>query len=475
LNHAACTFTTTPATQPNIPHLNRVEHYLNRINEGSDVNAFISIFGQEAKDKARELDRRNAVSDDRSPAAMVIAVKDNIHIAGHRTTCGSKLLANFVSPYHATVIEKLIAADAIFIGKTNMDEFAMGSSNETSYFGPVKNPHDLTRVPGGSSGGSAAAVAAGMACAALGSDTGGSVRQPAALCGVVGLKPTYGRVSRYGLVAFASSLDQIGVITRTVADNAIILQTIAGQDPLDATSAAEPVPNYLEQYRNPAEGMRIGIPAEFFGEGIQSEVNACIQKCVAKLQEFGVRPVEISLPHSGHAIATYYIIAAAEASSNLARFDGAHFGYRSRGARTLDEMYRQTRTEGFGDEVKRRIMLGTFVLSSGYYEAYYRRAQKVRTLITRDFTDAFSRCDCLLTPTSPTTAFRLGERMNDPLSMYLSDIFTVSANLAGIPALSLPCGFDSNGLPVGVQLMASPFAESTLYQIGHLIEQICQS
>ncbi|MFZ5519342.1 MAG: Asp-tRNA(Asn)/Glu-tRNA(Gln) amidotransferase subunit GatA [Candidatus Zhuqueibacterota bacterium] len=475
LNHAKCTFTATPNFQPNTPYLNRVEHYLNRINEGRDLNAFISIFGQEAKDKARELDHRNAVSDASLPVGMVIAVKDNIHIAGHRTTCGSKMLAHFVSPYYATVIEKLDAAGAIFIGKTNMDEFAMGSSNETSCFGPVKNPHDVTRVPGGSSGGSAAAVAAGMARAALGSDTGGSVRQPAALCGVVGLKPTYGRISRYGLVAFASSLDQIGVITQTIADNAMILQTIAGHDPRDATSADAPVPDYPEQCRVQAEGMTIGIPVEFFGPGIQADVRVCVQRCAAKLHDFGLRPMEISLPQSCHAIATYYIIATAEASSNLARFDGARFGHRSRDARTLDDMYVRSRTEGFGDEVKRRIMLGTFVLSSGYYEAYYRRAQNARTLIKRDFDAAFRRCDCILTPTSPSTAFQLGEKMNDPLAMYLSDIFTVSANLAGIPALSLPCGFDSNGLPIGVQLMAPPFGESTLYRIGQIIEQICQS
>ena len=460
--------------KPGTTHFQIVEKYLTTINEGRNLNAFISIFGQEAKSKALEIDNKRSVDGASKYAGLVIAVKDNINIAGHKTTCGSKILSDFISPYDATVIQKLKDVDAIFIGKTNMDEFAMGSSNETSFFGPVKNPHDLTRVPGGSSGGSAAAVAAGLARAALGSDTGGSVRQPAALCGVVGLKPTYGRVSRFGLVAFASSLDQIGPITKSVQDCAAILEIIAGHDPKDSTSADIPVPKYSQQLTHLIDTLKIGIPVEFFGNGVNPAVKERVENCLAILTNLGAKLIEISLPHSEYAIASYYIIANAEACSNLARYDGAQFGHRSLSGSNLDEMYIKTRSEGFGEEVKRRILLGTFVLSTGYYDAYYRRAQKARTLIKQDFDAAFQQCDCILTPTSPTTAFRLGEKIKNPLTMYLSDIFTVSANLAGIPAMSLPCGLDSIGLPIGVQLMAPHFCESTLFQIGQTLEQQLQ-
>ncbi len=448
-----------------------VDNYLTAIDEGKSLNAFISIFGREAKSKAQKLDRKISVKTAPKLGGKVIAVKDNINIAGHKTTCASKILSDFISPYDATVIQKLKLCDAIFIGKTNMDEFAMGSSNETSYFGPVKNPHDVSRVPGGSSGGSAAAVAAGMTWAALGSDTGGSVRQPASFCGVVGLKPTYGRVSRYGLVAFASSLDQIGPIAKNVSDCAVLLKIIAGHDPSDATSANIPVTDYSQHLGRPIAAMKIGIPIEYFGEGTAPHVKKSVEHCISILKNQGVEVIEISLPRTEYAIATYYIIATAEASSNLARYDGVRFGHRSQTSTSLEETYIKSRREGFGEEVKRRIMLGTFVLSTGYYDAYYRRAQQFRTLIRQDFESAFQQCDCILTPTSPTTAFHFGEKIKDPLTMYLSDIFTVSANLAGIPAISIPCGFDENGLPIGAQLMAAHFRESLLFQIGHALEQ----
>jgi len=406
-----------------------------------------------------------------------VLIKDNICVRGVPTTCASKILAGFHPPYDATVVERLKKAGAILLGMANMDEFAFGSSCEHSCYGPTMNPWDLARVPGGSSGGSAAAVAASLTPLALGSDTGGSIRQPAAFCGVVGLKPTYGRVSRYGLIAFASSLDQIGPLTRTVGDAALLLQTIAGFDPRDSTSANLPVPNYLEAIKKGVKGLRVGCPREYFlgkdyeVEGFDPEVKEAFLKARKKCEELGMIVTDVSLPHTEYAIPTYYVVATAEASSNLARFDGVQYGYRSGNGQTLLEMYSRTRGEGFGPEAKRRIILGTFVLSSGYYDAYYGHALKVRTLIKRDFDRVFEQVDCLLTPTTPTPAFRLGEKLADPLTMYLSDIFTISVNLAGMPGLSLPCGFSTSGLPIGMQLIAKPFAEETLFRVGHAYEQ----
>ncbi len=447
------------------------QHYLHRIKNNDQFNAFITLCPDRSLQKAAEVDTRLRNQSAGKLAGLIIAVKDNICLKGERTTCGSQILSNYTSPYSATVIDRLEQADAIIIGKTNMDEFGMGSSNEYSWFGPVKNPHALDRVAGGSSGGSAAAVAADLALAALGSDTGGSVRQPAAFCGVVGLKPTYGRVSRFGLVAFASSLDQIGIITRTVPDAALLLETIAGHDPRDATSAPLPVPNYSSYCSRPIAGLTIGRPIEYFGPGLDPAIRARIDLCCQLLEQCGATIIELSLPHTSYAIACYYILACAEAASNLARFDGVRFGYRSPQALDLDEMYYQTRSEGFGPEVKRRIMLGNFVLSSGYYDRYYQTAQQVRSLIKQDFEAAFEICHCLLAPITATPAFRLGEKLTDPLTMYLSDIYTVSANLAGIPSMSLPAGFDPQGLPIGVQLMAKPFDEPTLFQVGANLER----
>ncbi len=400
-----------------------------------------------------------------------VLVKDNICVEGIPTTCASKLLAGFRPPYDATVVERLKKAGAILVGMANMDEFAFGSSCEHSCYGPTRNPWDPGRVPGGSSGGSAAAVAAGMVPLALGSDTGGSIRQPAALCGVVGLKPTYGRVSRYGLIAFASSLDQIGPLARNSADCAAFLRAIAGFDPRDSTSGDIPVPDYSKEMETGIKGLRLGIPKEYFVSGLDTEVKRSLDQALAQMKELGATVTEVSLPHTEYAIPTYYIVATAEASSNLARFDGVQYGLRSREGKTLLEMYTRTREEGFGPEAKRRIILGTFVLSSGYYEAYYGYALKVRTLIKRDFDRAFEAVDCLITPTSPTPAFRLGEKLQDPLTMYLSDIYTISVNLAGIPALSVPCGFTRAGLPIGMQLIAKPFAEETLFRAAHAYEQ----
>ena len=396
-----------------------------------------------------------------------IAVKDNLCVVGMQTSCGSKILGDYHPPYNATVIQRLIDAGAVIIGKTNCDEFAMGSSNENSAFGPVKNPWDITRVSGGSSGGSAAAVAAGIVPFALGSDTGGSVRQPASLCGIIGLKPTYGRNSRYGLVAFASSLDQVGVFAREVSDVASVLGVIAGRDPHDATTADVPVPNYLDALNGDVRGLRLGFPSTLFGKGLSEEVGKSVKDVVDIYRELGAEIVEVELPHAGYAIAVYYIIATAEASSNLARFDGVRYGFRAEDAPELRQMYRKTREEGFGPEVKRRIMLGTYVLSAGYYDAYYRKAQQVRTLIKNDFLSAFTRCDALITPTSPTTAFAIGEKVDDPLAMYLNDIYTVTANLAGIPGLSVPCGLSQERLPIGFQLLGPNWSEPTLLQLAH--------
>lgn len=423
------------------------------------LNAFLAI------DREGALQR--AENSSGPLAGISVAVKDNLCVIGMQTSCGSRILGDYHPPYNATVIQRLIDAGAIIIGKTNCDEFAMGSSNENSAFGPVKNPWDVTRVSGGSSGGSAAAVAAGIVPVALGSDTGGSVRQPASLCGVLGLKPTYGRNSRYGLVAFASSLDQVGVFAREVADVARVLGVIAGRDSHDATTADTPVPNYLESLTGNLKGLRVGFPTALFGKGLDDEVGKSVKAVVDVYRELGAEIVDIELPHAGYAIAVYYIIATAEASSNLARFDGVRYGFRAEEAPELRQMYRKTREEGFGPEVKRRIMLGTYVLSAGYYDAYYRKAQQVRTLIKNDFLTAFKQCDAIITPTSPTPAFAIGEKVNDPLAMYLNDIYTVTANLAGVPGLSVPCGLSSSRLPIGFQLLGPYWSESTLLQLAH--------
>jgi len=444
--------------------------FLDEIASKKDLNAFISVFSEGAVERAKFVQKKIENGTAGKLAGMVVAIKDNLNLKGQTTTCGSHILENFVSPYSATAVRKLLDEDAIIVGKTNMDEFAMGSSNETSYFGPVRNPHDPERIPGGSSGGSATAVAANLAMAALGSDTGGSIRQPAALCGVVGLKPTYGRVSRFGLVAFASSLDQIGPISKSVRDSALLLNVISGYDSSDSTSVNRAVPDLTDGLEKGTGGLRIGYPKEYFGEGLDPTVRKTVEESLRLLEKEGAVVEEMSLPHTEYAVATYYILATAEASSNLARYDGARYGYRSKTIKNLEEMYTKSRSEGFGDEVKRRIMLGTYVLSAGYYEAYYRRAQKVRTLIKQDFEKAFEKYDVIVTPTSPTTAFKLGEKMDDPLQMYLSDIYTISANLAGIPGLSLPCGKDEEGLPIGVQILGKTFDEAMVLRVGQALE-----
>jgi len=390
---------------------------------------------------------------------------------GIRTTAGSKILGNYVPPYDCTAVARLEAAGAVMLGKLNCDEFAMGSSNENSAWRPVHNPRDLGRVPGGSSGGSAAATAAGMAVAALGSDTGGSIRQPASFCGVVGLKPTYGRVSRYGLIAFASSLDHVGPLAKTVKDAAIVLRTIAGRDPMDSTSAELPVPDYEAELDKPIRGLKIGVAKEYFGQGLEDQVRKVAEAAIQKLADLGCEIVEVSLPHTRYAIPTYYIVATAEASSNLARFDGVRYGYRAAGVRSLSEMYRRTRDQGFGAEVKRRIILGTYALSAGYYDAYYLKAQKVRTLLTHDFEGAFTKVDVIVAPTSPTAAFKLGEKVDDPLAMYLADIYTVTANLAGIPGISIPCGKTKEKLPIGMQILGKHFDETTILRVAHAYER----
>jgi len=448
-----------------------VQEYLRRIEAAQALNAFITLLPERAVARAEMIDAKIRRGEAGKLAGCMLAVKDILAMKDQRLTCGSRILENFIPPYDATIISRLEQADAIIIGKTNMDEFAMGSSNENSAFGPVKNPHNHAYVPGGSSGGSAVVVAANLAMAALGSDTGGSIRQPAALCGVVGLKPTYGRVSRYGLVAFASSLDQAGPLAHSVEDVARILEVIAGCDEHDSTSAPVPVPDYAQLLSENIKGKTIGLPKEYLAGGVQSEILAAIESAKSLLEKNGAQIKEVSLPHTKYATAAYYIICTAEASSNLARYDGARYGRRAENISSLEEMYVKSRNEGFGAEVKRRIMLGAHVLSSGYYDAYYRRAMKVRTLIRRDFEAAFQTCDALLAPTTPTTAFKLGEKIDDPLTMYLCDIFTVSMNLAGVPALSLPAGKDRNGLPIGIQLIAKPFDETTLLQIAHFLER----
>lgn len=406
-----------------------------------------------------------------SLAGIPVLLKDNICVRGEDTTCASRILKGFKPPYDATVARKLRDAGAVLIGKANMDEFAFGSSCETSCYGATRNPWGLDRIPGGSSGGSAAAVAADEAIAALGSDTGGSIRQPAALCGVVGLKPTYGRVSRYGLIAFASSLDQIGPITKDVEDSALLLGAIAGHDEMDSTSVDIPVPDYTRSLVKDVKGVRVGVPREYFVKGLDAEVEAAVKEAIRVLRGLGASVADISLPHTDYAVSTYYIIGPAEASSNLARFDGVQYGFRAGSPKDLVDMYTGTRSAGFGDEAKRRILLGTYCLSAGYYDAYYLKALKVRTRIREDFEKAFRSCDCILTPTSPTPAFKLGEKTNDPISMYLSDIYTIPANLAGLPAISVPCGFTSGDLPVGLQIMARPFDEETLFRVAYTFEQ----
>lgn len=400
-----------------------------------------------------------------------IAIKDNLSVKGWEVTCSSAILKGYTAPYDATVIERLRAEGAIFVGRTNMDEFAFGSSCETSVYGPTHNPWDLARVPGGSSGGSAAAVAADLVPAALGSDTGGSIRQPAAFCGIVGLKPTYGRVSRYGLVAFASSLDQIGPMTRSVEDAAILMEVMAGRDGRDSTSSDRPVPAYTAKLGESIRGLKIGMPEEYFAEGLDPEVRAAVEGAVGLLTREGARVVPVRLPSTRHAVPVYYVIGPSEASSNLARFDGVRFGNRDLSAETLGRMYESTRSRGFGAEAKRRILLGTYALSSGYYDAYYLKAMKVRRKIIDDFDAAFREADLLVSPTAPSCAFRIGEKSDDPISMYLSDVYTISANLAGIPALSLPCGLSKSGLPIGIQFMGRPFDEETLLKTGFVLEE----
>ena len=447
---------------------------LAKIEQADQTNAYITVDADGARAAAYAIDRRIAAGETLGPLAGIpVGLKDLICTEGLKTTCASHILNNFIPPYDATVVSRLKAADAVIIGKLNMDEFAMGSSNENSVAGPVRNPRNPERVAGGSSGGSAAAVAAGQAVVTLGSDTGGSIRQPASFCGVVGLKPTYGRVSRYGLVAYASSLDQIGPLSHSVQDNATLFQVISGHDTNDSTSADVDVPDVLSTLDSGVSGLRIGVPKEFFSEGLDPEVESRVRSAIASLEGAGATIVDVSLPVAGHpeyAIAAYYIIATGEASSNLSRFDGVKYGHRAE-ADDLIEMYARTRSEGFGDEVKRRIMLGTYALSAGYYDAYYIKAQRVRTLIKEDFDKAFEACDILATPVAPTPAFKIGEKVDDPLQMYLSDIYTVSVNLAGIPGISIPCGDSSSGLPIGIQLLAPAFEEERLFRSGRVIEK----
>jgi aspartyl-tRNA(Asn)/glutamyl-tRNA(Gln) amidotransferase subunit A len=433
-----------------------------------DLNSFLSIEREYALSRAKQLE---SVNDDLPLKGVAIAIKDNICTKGLQTTCGSHILYNYNAHYDSTAVTRLNKAGAIVVGKTNMDEFAMGSSNETSFFGPVKNPWDVTRVPGGSSGGSAAAVASGVVRVALGSETGGSVRQPASLCGIVGFKPTYGRISRYGLVAFASSLDQIGVFGQTTKEIADVLQVIGGRDENDSTTADVEVPDYSAALNDSIEGKVIGIPRELFGEGLDPEIRESVLAGIENLKNLGATTVDIELPHGKYGIAVYYIIATAEASSNLARFDGVRYGFRAEEAAKLRQMYFMTREEGFGAEVKRRTMLGTYVLSSGYYDAYYSKAQKVRNLVKQDYVAAFQKCDAIVTPTSPSVAFKIGEKSEDPLAMYLNDMYTVSANLTGVPAISVPCGLSATGLPIGLQLIGNFWSEPLLFNLAHTYEQ----
>lgn len=449
-----------------------VDATFDRIHQVDDkVRAFLTLNEEFSRIKAKQLDEKLVSGADRGLLfGMPIGIKDNIVTKGIRTTCASRILENFEPIYDATVVERLNNADTITIGKLNMDEFAMGSSNENSGFHPTHNPWDLSCVPGGSSGASAASVSAGEVLFSLGSDTGGSIRQPAAFCGVVGLKPTYGLVSRYGLVAFASSLDQIGPITRNVEDNAYLLQAIAGNDPMDSTSAKVDIPDYLASFTGDVNGLKIAVPKEYLGEGVQPDVKERVMEALKVLEGLGATWEEVSLPHSRYALATYYLLSSSEASANLSRFDGVRYGLRSDNSDNLIEMYKQSRSEGFGEEVKRRIMLGTFALSSGYYDAYYKKAQKVRTLIKEDFTNIFEKYDVIIGPTAPSASFKCGSMTKDPLTMYMNDILTIPVNLAGVPAISVPCGL-SDGLPIGLQIIGKHFDESTIYRVAHAFEQ----
>ena len=449
-----------------------VDESYKRIGEVEEkVQAFLTLNEEQARETAKKMDDKLGTGEAKGLLfGMPIGVKDNIVTKGLRTTCASKILDNFDPIYDATVVNKLHEAETITIGKLNMDEFAMGSSNENSAYKKTRNPWNLERVPGGSSGGSAASVAAGEVLFSLGSDTGGSIRQPASFCGVVGMKPTYGRVSRFGLVAFASSLDQIGPITRTVEDNAYLLQAISGIDPLDSTSANVTVPSFVESLTGDIKGLKIAVPKEYLGEGVQEEVRQSVLEALKVLENLGATWEEVSLPHSKYALATYYLLSSSEASANLARFDGVRYGYRTENAESLIDLYKKTRAEGFGEEVKRRIMLGTFALSSGYYDAYYKKAQKVRTLIKNDFEEVFKKYDVIIGPTTPTPAFKIGENTKDPLTMYANDILTIPVNLAGVPGISVPCGF-ANDLPLGLQIIGKHFDESTVYRVAHAFEQ----
>ncbi|HLT54915.1 MAG TPA: Asp-tRNA(Asn)/Glu-tRNA(Gln) amidotransferase subunit GatA, partial [Bacillota bacterium] len=448
-----------------------VDASFNRIREvDGEIHAFLTLNEENARQKAKELDE----SEEKSGKlfGMPLGLKDNIVTKGLRTTCASQILDNFHDPlYDATVVQKLQNENGITIGKLNMDEFAMGSTNENSSYTPVRNPWNTDHVPGGSSGGSAAAVAAGEVLFSLGSDTGGSIRQPAAFCGVVGMKPTYGRVSRFGLVAFASSLDQIGPITRTVEDNARVLEVISGLDPMDATSVNLDVPKFTDALTGDVKGLKIGVPKEYLGEGVDPEVKESVMQALKVYESLGATWEEVSIPHAKYAVAAYYLLSSSEASANLARFDGVRYGVRTKNADNMIDMFKKSRSEGFGEEVKRRIMLGTFALSSGYYDAYYKKAQKVRTLIKNDFEKIFENYDVIIGPTTPTTAYKVGEKINDPLLMYVNDITTIPVNLAGAPAITVPCGFSENGLPIGLQIIGKHFDESTVYRTAHAFEQ----
>ncbi len=450
-----------------------VDESYKRIGQVEDkVKAFLTLDEENARNQAKRLDDQLVKGENEGALfGMPIGVKDNIVTKNLRTTCASKILENFDPIYDATVVQKLQKAETVTIGKLNMDEFAMGSSNENSAFQATSNPWNTEYVPGGSSGGSAASVSSGEVLFSLGSDTGGSIRQPAAYCGVVGLKPTYGRVSRFGLVAFASSLDQIGPVTRTVEDNAYLLEAISGVDPMDSTSANVDVPNFVNSLTGDVRGLKIAVPKEYLGEGVGEEARNSVLEALKVLEGLGAQWEEVSLPHSKYALAAYYLLSSSEASANLSRFDGVRYGHRTDNAETLIEMYKQTRAEGFGDEVKRRIMLGTFSLSSGYYDAYYKKAQKVRTLIKKDFEDVFEKYDVIVGPTTPTPAFKIGEKVDDPLTMYANDILTIPVNLAGVPGISVPCGFAANGLPLGLQMIGKHFDESTIYRAAHAFEQ----
>jgi len=472
LNLLTVTSTRNAVEQRQVTAISLAEDFYKKIEaEDKEVHAYLTLSKERAFAQAAKIDAMADKGESLPPLAGVpVGIKDVMVTKGVRTTAGSKILEDFIPPYDCTAVARLEAAGAVILGKLNCDEFAMGSSNENSAYGPVRNPRDLSRVPGGSSGGSAAAVAAGTAVATLGSDTGGSIRQPAAFCGVVGVMPTYGRVSRYGLIAFASSLDHIGPLTKSVSDAALVLKQIAGRDPMDSTSVDIPVPDYSAEIGKPVKGLRLGVPAEYFAQGLDPEVKTALEDTIQKLAAAGCEVVPISLPHTRYAIPTYYLIATAEASSNLARFDGVRYGHRSKDSKTLSAMYRRSREEGFGAEVKRRIMLGTYALSAGYYDAYYLKAQRVRTLLARDFEQSFQKVDAIITPTTPTPAFKLGEKSDDPLAMYLADIFTVTADLVGIPGISVPCGTSKDGLPIGCQVLTRHFDEATMFRVGHAIE-----